>query len=461
MKKYTWLVGCIAIAVILFSACQKSEKKYTRPVYPNATFPSLVTVSFPKQEKDKKLPDLAFHIDNQKMRIWNKEPLPYESKYDSIDIKIAVTSEATVKILNEQTNKVVTYTATRDKERIEAKGGKLKVRIELEGSPTLVYDLRLLTYGYNPNKYTWEKENIETPVAATDARYFEFQGLGYWLAALADGSSKLYRFDYHDLSFTDLSEYVLPERALTNSLYIDRSNTAWLIAQDGKLFKSIGLDRWEQHNTDGVILTNVIGETTLIDGEKVFIAVGHPSDSDTYYDYYITSEGINRGNELPLEFPVKDAYVHKYKQAETISVTVFSGITKDGVPATRSFFLSGAKRWGETPYQDKSKLTMKGGLFLRTANPSELFVVGGIYPDGKAYSTIMRSNDKGISWAKLPEQNIPDGTFSPRHHASGLAVGTGATLQLFILGGVIESTPSQEIWHSFLDTTGGIINSYE
>ena len=104
---------------------------------------------------------------------------------------------------------------------------------------------------------------------------------------------------------------------------------------------------------------------------------------------------------------------------------------------------------------------MSGGLYLRTGNDSEIFVIGGTYPKTGDSHSIKRSVDRGITWKALPEQELPNGAFLARHHASGYATGSGNQLQVYIFGGIINGKPSQEIWHGLLDTTGGIINNWE
>lgn len=461
MNRYKWLIGIFVVAMGLLSSCQKDSGRYNRPLYPNIAFPSEVTTAFPKPKEGKKLPEVKFHIDNRKMRIWNQVPLPYQSHYDSVEIKIVANSTAIIRILNEQTKAVTLYTETRELQKIDMTGGKLKIMVETEGKSTLIYDFRLLTYGYDPNKYTWKKEEAKAPIPAIRSQYFEYNEVGYWLGTLADGNSYLYRFTPATISFEEVASAKLPRDLMPASITKDSSNTVWALTTDGKLFKTKNLNNWEQHNTDNVALTQLVGETTMLNGQLLFSAIGRSATDDTYHSYSITSEGVSEGEALPEGFPVKEAFVHMQKQNNTSSATLYGGVTSKGTAATKSFFLSGGARWGETPYQKKSVLPKEGGLFLRTGLPNELFVVGGTYPDGKTTNTIMKSNDKGITWAKLPEQNLPDGAFVARHHASGVALGSNAALQIYIIGGIISGEPSQEIWHGFLDTTGGIINSYE
>lgn len=88
-------------------------------------------------------------------------------------------------------------------------------------------------------------------------------------------------------------------------------------------------------------------------------------------------------------------------------------------------------------------------------------MVGGIYLVGEPTNTIKRSVDKGVTWSLLPKQTTIESDFAPRHNASGLVLGYDRSLHIYIFGGIIDDKPSKEIWHGYLDTTGGIINSFE
>ena len=126
MRRYKWYVvgATLILTALLFSACRKDNGPHTTPIYTEYTYPASIKASFPKpkqkeeKDKDKKeevkgLPNLDFNIDNRAMRVWNKIPLPYQSKFDSLDLTIAVTSEAVVKIINETTQKVTVYASNR------------------------------------------------------------------------------------------------------------------------------------------------------------------------------------------------------------------------------------------------------------------------------------------------------------------------------------------------------------
>lgn len=472
MKKYNWCVAAAAL-ILLLSGCKKDNEPRTAPRYTQFTFPASVSVSFPKPtEKDKEngdgsakaqqLPDLQFNIDNRAMRMWNKVPLPYESKYDSLDITIVVSSEAVVKILNEKTKKETLYQATRKEQRIDATGGKLKVSIEMKDKPTLTYDLRVLTYGYDPNKFTWTKETALLPTEASEAKALKLKDKWYWVARHLDGTSKLFHLDLSNYAFTELQEAALPEGLITSNLFVDKNQKAWGITEYGDLYSSDDLKRWQQHQQGQVQITQLVGEATIIDGTTKFIALGHPVSSNEYYTYLITPDGLTQANSLPEEFPVKGAYSYTYTQNGVSTITIYSGLTKEDKPALKTYFLSGSIQWGETPYQKETdQVPHTGGLYLHTDKETELFVVGGIYLVGEPTNTIKRSVDKGVTWSLLPKQTTIESDFAPRHNASGLALGYDRSLHIYIFGGIIDDKPSKEIWHGYLDTTGGIINSFE
>lgn len=474
MRRYKWYVvgTTMMLMALLFSACRKDNGPRTTPVYTEYTFPVSVKATFPKPEKKKEekekdkevkgLPDLNFNIDNRAMRVWNKIPLPYQSKFDSLDLTIAVTSEATVKIINETTQKVTVYASNRRAQRIDATGGKLKLTVEIEKKPTLTYDLRILTYGYDPDKFTWTKESASLPIAAVDAKVLKYQGHNYWVARLSDGSSKLYEYELTNSKFTEVEGADIPRGLLPSSIAIEGEKQVWAISKDQKLYSSKDLKTWQAHDLGSVKVSQMIGEATTIDGKSNLLVIGHKEGSDLYQTYTITSNGAEAQGALPAGFPIKEAYVYSYSQDGITAITLYSGLRKDNTPSSKSYFLSGSLQWGETPYQKGEKvLPNSGGLFLPTDKEAELFVIGGLYgaanqPSGE----IKRSSDKGITWIALPNQTTVGGDLLPRYSASGIASGSDKALHIYLLGGIINGAASQEIWHGHLDTTGGIINSF-
>lgn len=475
MRRYKWYVvgATLILTALLFSACRKDNGPHTTPIYTEYTYPASIKASFPKpkqkeeKDKDKKeevkgLPNLDFNIDNRAMRVWNKIPLPYQSKFDSLDLTIAVTSEAVVKIINETTQKVTVYASNRRAQRIDATGGKLKLTVEIEKKPTLTYDLRILTYGYDPDKFTWTKESASLPIAAEDAKVLKYQGHNYWVARLKGGSSKLYEYDLSNSTFTEVEGADIPSELLPSSIAIEGEKQVWAISKDQKLYSSKDLKTWQAHDLGSVKVSQMIGEATTIDGKSNLLVIGHKEGSNLYQTYTITSSGAEPQGDLPKGFPVKEAYVYSYSQDGITAITLYSGWRADNKPSTKSYFLSGSLQWGETPYQKEKKvLPNSGGLFLPTGKEAELFVIGGLYGEANQPSSeIKRSSDKGITWIALPNQTTVGGDLLPRYSASGIASGSDKALNIYLLGGIINGEPSQEIWHGHLDTTGGIINSF-
>ena len=470
MRRYNWYVvgATMMIMAMLFSACRKDNGPRTSPVYTEYTFPASIKVSFPKPEKKKgeketkALPDLEFNIDNRAMRAWNKIPLPYLSQYDSLDIKIAVSSEATVRIINETTQKVTEYLSTRRAQRIDATGGKLKVVIDLEKKPTITYDLRILTYGYDPDKFTWTKETTQLPVPAEEASVVTYKGQHYWLARVTDGWSKLYHYDPQNSEFKEVEGTVIPKGIIPSSIAVEKDEKVWAITKEQKLYYSNDLKLWQHHNTGNVQISQLIGGVTTIDGKRHLLAIGHEEGTKDFQTYAITPNGVEAKGMLPSGFPVEGAYVYTYAQDGMTAITLYSGKTADGIPATKSFFLAGTIQWGETPYQKKEKvLPNSDGLFLQTDKEAELLLIGGRYgKENQPSGEIKRSSDKGVTWTVLPNQITKSGELLPRYSASGIAQGSDRSLNIYLLGGIINGAPSQEIWHGHLDTTGGIINSF-
>ena len=190
------------------------------------------------------------------MRIWNKVPLPYQSHYDSLDLDMKVTSEAVVRILNEETKKVAVYNPRKKINRIDATGGKFRISIEIKGKPTLTYNMRIMTYGYNPDKFTWVKESTQLPIAAEEAKTFTLGDTQYWLARTSDGGGKLY--SYTNTTFTEVADEALPVMLLPTTLIVDSKGLVWVLDKAGALYKSRDLKSWTKHPVGSVVLTQLV-----------------------------------------------------------------------------------------------------------------------------------------------------------------------------------------------------------
>lgn len=88
----------------------------------------------------------------------------------------------------------------------------LKLIIAKQDAPTITYDLRLLTYGYNPQKFTWEKLDATLPVASDDATVLEANGNTYWLTKNSSTKAlELYQLIPTTLTFTKVPSANVPQ----------------------------------------------------------------------------------------------------------------------------------------------------------------------------------------------------------------------------------------------------------
>lgn len=462
MKSYKPVIkyiGGIMFMMLLFVSCNDKSQNGVSPRYTEHTSPAKVTVKFPKSSK---LSEMEFHIDNNKMRIFNKDYFPYKSQVDSVYLRMIVSTKATVKILNETTKKTIVYLPT-DTGKIDLTGGRLRVSIEVEKEPTIVYDMRLLTYGYDPSQYTWEKVSSELPVAAINSKVIMHKGERYWISENKSSQLSLYKVTLNPLTFSKEDGAKLPLGFNPTSILVDKYDNAWGLDADGALYVSDNLKDWNNVQLGDVCLTMLLSDVSALSETSEISAVGFSkADENIYFTFTIGKNGIIKRDKEALSpiFPVRDAFVYTYEIGGIQHSYILGGVMKDGKPAPTSFFTSDGVRWGKTPYTgDKQDVPSKGGLFLRSPIDQGVFIIGGLY-DGNPSNVIKSSMDRGTTWSELIKNQAPGSTFDARINSSGMILDKEKDIEFYIFGGITSGTPSTEIWHGWLDRSAGIINDF-
>lgn len=461
MKSYSSILKCavgMLLAMLLLS-CNTKNNRVT-PRYTEHPSPGKVTVSFPKASK---LEDLDFHIDNNKLRIFNKKYLPFESKVDSAYLKIIISTEAKVKILNETTKKTVDYIVT-DTGKIDLTGGRLKLSIEMDNRPTIIYDLRLLSYGYNPSLYTWKLQEQQLPESAVESKVIDYTGSHYLVSKNEKGELSLYTIgSLKPMTFEAVTDAVLPKELMPSSILVDKRQLAWALGEKGAIYISEDLKKWNLIDTGDVSITALLSDVYSKNDASEITAVGYDrSNPKLFYTYRIGTEGVLGKVNQPLspDFPVRDTYVYSYTVSGVQHSYILGGVTADGRPAPTSFFTSDGVKWGATPYsKNGQKLPVKGGLYLRSNKDQRVYVIGGMYADEKPTALFKLSTDRGVSWVELSKGQQPGENFEPRFAASGLLLHADL-VEFYIFGGIVNGQPSREIWHGWLDRSAGIINDF-
>ncbi|MDO5035481.1 MAG: DUF6242 domain-containing protein [Porphyromonas sp.] len=455
----------LVLLVLVGSACNRKDEQRVSPYYVGQNTPAFAYMEFdPKLKLDR----VTFHIDNRKMRIWNSQYLPFGTEVDSAYLNMGISNQLGVTILNETTGKrVENWDSAKGDQLIEIKGGKLKVIVEKGDAPTLSYDLRLMGYGYDPNKLTWARQEQRLPVKSDRARVLELDEEKYWLTRLGSDASALYRItSLSPILFDEVAEANIPSKLAPESLLRDHIGDVWAVTDEGLLYKSSDLRVWEMVELGSIRLTLLISDRTTDDNATLLTAVGYDTaEPETFFTYTIESGVVEKGVQLDAGFPVREAYIYTYQVAGKTHSNIFSGLTADGTPAVSSFFTSDGINWGEAPYSNNAlaeTLPVRGGLFLNPFNNKDIYVVGGIYNGGEPSNRICKSDDRGNAWKELSKEQAPGETFRPRHGASGL-IGSyvGGMPQFYIFGGNIGGESSDEIWLGWLDTTGGILNDFD
>lgn len=462
MKSYISVVkyiGSIALLMLLLVSCKDKNKDYVSPRYTDHPSPAKVTVEFPSKSK---LPNLEFHIDNHKMRIYNKEYLPYQSKVDSAYLRIIVSTEVRVSIYNEYTKKTVNYLPT-DTGKFDLTGGKLKLIIEKDKEKTLEYDMRLLSYGYDPAQFTWKLMNEQLPMAAVEAKVMDYKGKRYWLSRGTSDQIGIYEIDLPTMKFAPSNEVSAPKDIVLSSIMVDKLNILWAVNKAGDLLRSDDFKVWSKMGQGDIRWTMLLSDVTGDKKESEITAVGYyATNPDKFYTFRFLDSGdvIQEGLELVSTFPIRDAYVYSYRIGGVQHSYILGGMMADGRPSPTSFFTSDGIKWGVTPYSKGEQLIPStGGLYLRSPLTNKIYVVGGIYKDNKASNVIKVSADRGITWSELTKNQAPGEKFMNRINASGIVL-EKEQAEFYIFGGMIDNKPSTEIWHGWLDVSAGIINSY-
>lgn len=454
-KVYTVLASAIGI-LMLFGSCNDDRGQIpASPALTEFKTPGVVSVRFPSSTK---LQTVVYNIDNIKKLIYNPTPYPYQSKFDSAYISMAVSTESGVKITNELTQKSVNW-SVRDTNKIDVSGGKLLIEISRKGFDPIVYKMRLQTYGYDPTKLTWTKTTSSLPTASEDGHIFVHKGDKYWLTRL-NTNSELYLV--RDLSKGDFAKVqsALPQDLRPKTLVCDKKDGAWILDKMGNLYTSTDLKKWDKISADGIAFTGILYDITPEESAPSALSViGYRSqDPSTYYTYEVSLGGIEQKSQLDPTMPVRNSYIYVYETAGQSNANIIGGVDKSGNVVTANHFTSDGLRWGQMPYSGKGFSTPKdGALYLRLDN--SIFIVGGINSDGQAENKMYKSADRGRTWIELAKEQKPGEEFTPRTGVSGWIEGDEESPRFYLLGGLVNGTPSKEYWQGFLDTTGGIINS--
>lgn len=455
-KAYTLLASALGL-VSLFASC--NERSGVIPAPPTLTdfhTPGVVSVRFPKETK---LPTEVYNIDNIRKLIYNNNPYPYQSKFDSAYLSMAVSSESNVKITNELTKKSISW-SVRDTNKIDVSGGKLLIEVSRKSYTPIVYKMRLQVYGYNPDKLTWKKVNPGLPTPSEDGHIFVVNGSTYWMTRL-DGKISLY--DIMDLEKGEFVQMrgIYPDGLRPKTLTLDKKSKPWVLDDKGKLFYADdNLGTWEEINTGNVLLTGLLYDiSTEDDRTTVMSAIGHSTEAPGVYNTYkVSRHKIERVSQLDPTMPVNNSYMYRYETAGQLNANIIGGMDKEGNAVRTNHFTSDGLKWGQMPYSGKGFSTpMEGGLYMRLGN--SIFIVGGKYEKVGIQNKMYKSLDRGLTWVELSKEQDPGQEFTPRVGVSGILKGSEKSPRFYLLGGVANGVATSEFWQGYLDTTGGIINS--
>ena len=459
------LLGSAVLAGGVFLTSCQQPVNTVRPVYQGIYAPKAFQMTIGSRTSGTKV---DFNIDHVHLRIYNETPLPFGTELDSVYLTVYLSNQIAMSLINEATGAQTWQPG--DTSKISAKGGRLTLNVSREGHDPLVYDIRVMSYGYDPNKLTWENRGTEAlPMAADQSKVYEIQGVRYYMGRTGDLTG-LYRLDLNPLKFTPLTGAQIPQGLRPETILKSIDGKAWAVTDDGGVYYSLDQETWTAFYlpTEEEQVIALLNDNTKSGSKESSLSVITRIGEDYFFRSMRSNaegsfETFSEMIPVPVTFPIAGGYVYTYNVSGTQHSSIFGGLTKDGLPSEKSYFTSDGLRWAETPYTSISKSVPElGGLYLADPDtPGRIILVGGVY-DGTVSRTIKVSTDRGITWTELTEEQLPPAAFLPRSGASGLLVTDAEGIEhLFVIGGNISGVPSGEVWHGFLDTKGGVVNAYE
>lgn len=444
----------LTLVALLLSSCNQDLGNYVRPIYTDYTVPGQVVLTFPTKDS---IPSTRFSIDHIRHRIYNATPLPYGTEVDSAYLQMVLSNQLTTTLENVTSGKTVEY--KNDTTKIDFKGGKMRLTIrggEKKDAKTVTYDFRIMTYGYDPNKLVWEDLKQGLPIETEEVRHIQLPGKkDHLLARNGDVTSLLKIDSYEPLAISVVQEAKLPKSLLPYTAYTSPMGVTWALDSKATLYRSTDLLSWETVNLGEVIPTQIISA----EREGELFVIGRQGDAYHIYRYVAASKALEQLEQLEPDFPVRDSYVYEYAISGTPHMLLFGGHEASTRPVRTGYFSSDLVSWGAIPAS--ATYPEEGGLYVSTPDRKTLFRIGGVYSDGRQ-TTILRSEDNGVTWTKMGAEKLPGRDFLPLSHAGGYYHESPRGESLFIFGGRVgkEGRPSSQIWCGRIDRSAGIINAF-
>lgn len=444
----------LTLVALLLSSCNQDLGDYVRPMFTDYTVPGQVILSFPKKDK---IPDTRFSIDHINHRIYNLTPLPYGTVVDSAYVQMVLSNQLTTTFENVTTGESVEY--KNDTTKIDFKGGLMKLTLrggDKKNAKTVTYDFRVLTYGYDPNKIAWTDIRQGLPVATDEARLIQLSSdRSYLLTRLGEETTLLQIASYEPLQIVRVATPAMPKGLRPYSAYTSSDDVTWALDGEGQLYCSTDLMSWSAIDLSGVTPTQILSA-----GVGHVYLIGEKDAAYHIYRYTTAPVELKALQEVEASFPVRDSYVYEYAISGTPHMLLFGGYEASGRPVRTGFFSSDLAAWGAIP--SSATYPVEGGLYVPTPDRKTLFRIGGVYADGRQ-TTILKSDDNGVTWTKMEAGNLPDKDFLPLSHAAGCYRVSPSGESLYIFGGKVgaEGRPSTQIWHGMIDRSAGIINAFD
>ena len=463
------LVGTIFSMVLgtLLSSCSQPQQQVT-PIYQGLYTPKALQMTFGSRLNGT---TVDFSIDNNKMRIFNETPLPYGTELDSAYLTAYLSNQVPITLTNLETGTQKWMPG--DSAKISVKGGRLTLEINRDKHPSVTYDLRIMSYGYDPDKLTWSDLGDILPIRAETGKILEKDGRIRYLGRTGQ-ESRLYAVSVDPaVTFTPVAGAAVPSGLRPETVIEDIHGRYWALADNGSLYSSKDLSSWilsYDVSATGEPVYELLGDNSKTGSTAASITAvtRTPGAAETYLIRTLLTDaegrftGFGPSAEVPEAFPVRDAFIFSYTVSGTRHSATYGGTDAEGNPSPKSYFTSDGLNWAETPLSSAADVVpATGGLFLLDpTDPNHLILIGGTYADG-ASAKIKVSNDRGLAWSELSQEQSPGTDFTARTMAAGILLeDANGTDHVYIFGGLIGGVPSSDVWHGYLDKTGGIINAF-
>lgn len=436
---------------ILLGACNRNSAVRTQPHNLGVDLPARVVMHFPASAKKN---PIHFHIDHLRKRIYSSTILPYGFSVDSAYLQMILSTDIETRIVNEATKYDKVWSVT-DTAKISIKGGNLKLVIKKKDHDQITYDLRLLTYGYDPYKFSITKISDRLPATLTESKAFEFLQKHYLLGRGVDKAVALWEI----VSTTPFEfkrvEAILPTDIDFENIVVSDSEV-YARTTTGALFVSKDLKQWSAIDLKGIGPVDALITATIDRGVLIVADVegGHRFVK-------VNDTKIMPLSLIPSGFPIEGAIAIPY-QVDGYRMVNLYGSVDQGKHPEQMFFSSDGVNWGVLPLDKKvsAEIPVSSATVLSSLiTPNKIYLLGGRYVSKEKKQFLQISLNRGFSWQPIAIDGAIPFQQSPIAPAALLREENKQEILYFLGAG--KGVTSDQIYKVWVDDRQGIVNAFE